>query len=82
MEIGRRREFVRDEEGMGREEHGFCQKAIQCYYGLWITLREEGASGRQTPQAREEAEVGRHDSDPTQLASAGARADSNEAGTA
>lgn len=81
MEIGRRREFVRD-EGMGREEHGFGQRAIECYGGLWTTLGEEGANRRQTPRACEEAEVGRHDIDPTQLASAGAMADSDEAGTA
>lgn len=66
---------------MGRKERGLYPGPSIVISGIGrCSGRKARVDDRQAPY--EEAEGGRHDSDPTQLATAGARADPDEAGTA
>lgn len=67
-------------KGMGTKEREFLAQSPSVMLGNGrCPERKARVDDRQAPC--EMAEGGRHDGDPTQLASAGARADHDEAGT-
>lgn len=66
-------------KGMGTKERGLLAQSPNVMLGNGrCPERKARVDDRQTPC--EKAEGGRHDSDPTQRASAGAKADHDEAG--